>query len=322
MPRVLIRRMMVLFVALSAADTFAVSARADDAAVRKTLSSYVEAFNQRDAKVVGSFWTVGGTHRDVDTGEEISGREAITADLAAVFTERPAVKLSARLDKLRLIRPEVARAQGEAVLTNGTAEPSITLFDMILVVEEGKWLIDTIEERQPPKFESAVDALAQLDWLDGTWTEAGDGEGGKVESMFRRSSTGMFLLRTFALVSAGGADERGTQIIGWDPAEKQLRSWSFHSDGSFGQGVWSKSGEEWLIRSTHTLADGKSASGTYVLRRVDDDTLTFQIVGHEIDGRPQPAGPISTMKRVVAQPAAKTGLTEPEADEIKPATKK
>lgn len=320
MPRVLMARMMVLFAALSAVDTFAVSARADEAAVRKTLSAYVEAFNQRDAKLVGSFWTAGGTHRDADSGEEIAGRDAITADLASVFQERPAVKLSARLDKLRLIRPEVARAQGEAVLTEGTAEPSITLFDIILVVEEGKWLIDTIEERQPPKFESAVEALAQLSWLDGTWTEEGDGS--SIESTFRRSATGVFLLRSFSSVSADGAEETGTQVIGWDAARKHIRSWTFHSDGSFGEGVWSKSGEEWLIRSTQTLADGRAASGTYVLRQVDDDTLTFQIVGHEIDGHPQPAGPASTMKRAVAKPAAKTGLTDPAADDIKPATRK
>jgi uncharacterized protein (TIGR02246 family) len=305
MSRVVCSRFVATVVAVFGAMLIPAMAQADEAAVRKTLASYVEAFNQRNSKAVGSFWTTAGMHRNSDTGEEISGRDAISADLATVFQERPQVKLSARVDKLRMVRPDVAKVHGEAVLTEGTEEPSITLFDAILVVEDGKWLIDSLEERQPPKFENAGDALAQLDGLIGTWVDEGTvGDGARVESTFRRSGSGAFLLRTYSFVSKEGEAENGTQVIGWDAGQKLIRSWSFHSDGSFGEGYWSKSGEEWLIRSTQTLADGRGASGTYVLKMVDADTLTFQVVGHEVDGHPQPAAPVSTMKRVPLAPEA------------------
>ena len=49
-------------------------------------------------------------------------------------------------------------------------------------------------------------------------------------------------------------DMAGMQIIGWDPAAKQIRSWVFDSDGAFGEGVWNKQGNRWYIQSTGTLA--------------------------------------------------------------------
>lgn len=45
------------------------SASADEAAVRKTLSEYVHVFNQKTPEKVAEFWTKKGTHTDRETGE-------------------------------------------------------------------------------------------------------------------------------------------------------------------------------------------------------------------------------------------------------------
>ena len=34
----------------------------------------------------------------------------------------------------------------------------------------------------------------------------------------------------------------GTEVIGWDPTSRSIRSWVFDSDGSFGQAVWTRRG--------------------------------------------------------------------------------
>jgi uncharacterized protein (TIGR02246 family) len=289
---------------------------ADEAAVRKSLKGYVEAFNLHDAKATASFWTETGVHRNEATGEEISGRAAMEADLASVFKLRPTSRLEARLDKLRMIRPDVARGEGEAILTGGGEDPSVSRFTVILIVSEGKWLIDSVDERPAETESTAVDALAELDWLVGAWNE--ENADGRLDTAFRRTSGGAFLLRSFAFTSAEGALDEGSQVIGWDPIAKQIRSWSFHSDGSFGEGLWSRNGDAWLIRSTHTLPDGRVASGTYVLTPEGDDALTFQLVGHEIDGEPQPTAPAATLHRVV--PPAEAAV-EPAVSPAPPETK-
>jgi hypothetical protein len=91
---------------------------------------------------------------------------------------------------------------------------------------------------------------------------------------------------------------QGTQIIGWDPDAKQIRSWAFNSDGSFGEGSWSQNGAEWILRKTETLADGRLASGTQVITQVDGDTITVQTIAKEVDGAPEPTTDPVTMKRV------------------------
>jgi uncharacterized protein (TIGR02246 family) len=286
--------------------------RADEAAVRKSLSGYVDAFNSHDAKVVASFWTENGTHKVESTGEEISGRAAIEADIASVFKQSPTVRLTAKLDKLRMIRPDVARGEGEAVLTGGGEDPSITRFTVILVVSDGKWLIDSVDERPVSAASSAEEALAELDWLTGTWSEESDA--GRLTTVFQRSATGAFLLRSFVLTTADGPADQGNQIIAWDPALQQIRSWTFHGDGGFGEAVWSRNGADWLIRSSQTLLDGRTASGTYVLKQISGDELSFQLIGHEIDGEPQPSTDPVVMKRSAASTATDAPAPEKESD--------
>ena len=75
-----------------------------------------------------------------------------------------------------------------------------------------------------------------------------------------------------------------------------IRSWSFNSDGSFGDGVWSEVGDAWHVKTTQTLADGSAASGTFVMTP-DGDSMTVQLIGHEIEGAPQPSSDEITVVR-------------------------
>jgi hypothetical protein len=114
------------------------------------------------------------------------------------------------------------------------------------------------------------------------------------------------LIRSFRVQLADEDEPRqGTQVIGWDPRHKQIRSWTFDSDGSFGEGTWSKNGDDWLVRMGHTQWDGRLTSGTQVITRVDNNTVTVQAIGSEVDGEPVPASEPVTVRRVVEQAAQK-----------------
>ena len=61
--------------------------------------------------------------------------------------------------------------------------------------------------------------------------------------------------------------------------------------------------------------DGGAASGTYVLKMVDADTIEMELIGHEIDGEPQPAKPAVKVVR-----KAESASEAPKVDVPAPAT--
>jgi hypothetical protein len=77
-------------------------------------------------------------------------------------------------------------------------------------------------------------------------------------------------------------------VIGWDPQERQIRSWVFDSAGGFGNGLWERRGNEWHVNSSGTRADGRSASSVNLWHFIDDVTLEWSATDREIDGEALP----------------------------------
>lgn len=285
-----------------------VQARGDEAAIRKDFAAYVEAFNKQDTAGVSKLWSEKAVHTDRDTGERMEGSKAIVDDIVAGFTTSPKAVLEGHIDRIRMIRPDVASVEGGTTLSSPDSEPTLSVFSAIVVATQNKWQIDLIEESAVAVPASSTAALSELEWLIGEWAD--ESEAGKVTETFRWSASQVFLLRSFVVENKDGVEQEGTEVIGWDPRAQQIRSWSFNSDGSFGDGTWSKNGEEWLIRSSQTTASGGAASGTYVLTQVDQNTVTLQLVGHEVDGQPFPTSEAVKVVRVTKN----TPGTTPQSD--------
>jgi uncharacterized protein (TIGR02246 family) len=285
--------------------------RADEPAVRQAVASYIEAFNKQDLKTLTGMWAAEGTHTDRETGERTEGRDAIVADIATAFKEHPNARLAGRIDRVRLIKPDVASIEGQTSIGAPDEDPTVSTFSAILINEDGKWLIDSVEELPTPQPATAESALKDLQWLVGHWVD--ESRDVRVDTTIRWTASRAFLLRSFRVETADGDTQQGTQVIGWDPRSQEIRSWTFNSDGSFGDGTWSRSGDDWLIKSSQTNADGQAASGTYVLTQVDNDTINLRLIGHELEGEPQPTSPDVKMVRVAAPeaPAAEAASAAP-----------
>lgn len=134
----------------------------------------------------------------------------------------------------------------------------------------------------PPKA-PASSPLADLEWLVGQW---GDSSGHTaVQSSISWTRNKAFLNYRFK-ISVPGTDElEGNQIIGWDPAAGTIRSWMFDSDGGFGEGVWSKKGNRWIVQFAQVLPDGRKASATNIYTLIDKDSFTWKSVGRKVDGQ-------------------------------------
>jgi uncharacterized protein (TIGR02246 family) len=271
-------------------------------AVKAMVAAYVEAFNKKDLEKVSQAWAEDCTVTDRSTGERVEGRAAMKEDLKAGFEAQPDLKLSAEVDRVKFLTDDVAQVEGHTVVAGPNDDPVTSTYSAILTKAGDKWQIKSLEELAAPEPATPYDALKELDFLLGRWVD--DGEDSRVETNIRYAPSEAFLIRSFVVHTEEGVDQEGTQVIGWDPRAKQIRSWTFNSDGSFGEAIWTKSGDEWLIKSSQTLADGGAASGTYVLSKESDDSLQLQLIGHTVNGSPQPASDPVTMRRQQEETAA------------------
>jgi uncharacterized protein (TIGR02246 family) len=269
---------------------------ANDAAVRTMLKSFTDAFNAGDAKGAAAKWTVDCSHVDRESGTRTEGRKAMQDDFEKIFKGDPKPRLEATLERLKFLKADVAVVEGRTTLTHPERDPEVSVFSGVIVKDKDEWLIAEMEESPVPQ-PTAGEALKELEWMIGTWTDTSDAI--DLQMTVRWSKNKTFLIRSFKITTKDDDEIEGTQVIAWDPKGKTIRSWTFDSDGSFGEALWSKNDGDWLAKSSQTLSDGRSATGTYVIARADDKTMTVKLIGHEIDDEPQPAKPAVKLTRKV-----------------------
>jgi hypothetical protein len=106
-----------------------------------------------------------------------------------------------------------------------------------------------------------------------------------------------FLTRSFRVEMDEQVTLEGTQVVGWDSIERRIRSWTFDSEGGFGEGRWIQDGNRWLVKTSFVLASGERASALNVITYVDPNTLRWQSIDREIGGELQPSIPEVTVVR-------------------------
>ena len=141
--------------------------------------------------------------------------------------------------------------------------------------------------------------LEVLDWMVGEWLD--QGEDSTITTKCEWTKNRKFLKQSFKVKIDDEVSLEGTQFIGWDPIENQIRSWTFDSEGGFGEGRWIQDGDRWLVKASFVLADGARASSLNVYTYVDADTIRWQSTNREIAGELQPSIPEVTVVRQKSQ---------------------
>jgi hypothetical protein len=152
---------------------------------------------------------------------------------------------------------------------------------------------DTIAESA-----TSENPLHTLDWLVGNWS--GKTENGEVEFGCKFSKNDAFLIRSFRILNPSEGTMSGMQVVAWDPAKEMIRSWTFDSEGGFGEDTWTQADDRYTMRTVYTLADGGTCSAINVMTYVDDDTFHWKSTNREIDGELQPDTAEIVVSRVAA----------------------
>jgi len=261
--------------------------KTEKAAIRQAIQAYVAAFNARDADKLASLWSPEGVYisrlEGADSqGSQISGRAALTAEFTAQFAESADVRLNVATESIEFISPNVALERGTATLIRPDGPAAGTDYRVVYVKRDGQWLIDRVTEEETPVIHSHYDQLKALEWLVGDWEDRGGAITIKTECHWTRNKN--FMTRSFTVVVGDQVDLSGLQVVGWDPAEKVIRSWLFDSDGGFATGVWEQQGQRWTVHTTATLNDGRKGSSTNIFRPIDENSFGWQKINRLVDG--------------------------------------
>ncbi len=271
-----------LMVAASSDHAQAVDQDADKAAIEKSVASYTAAFNKRDAKSLAAHWSPDAVYVNPLSGNQVEGREAITAEFTAILGQLKDHKLAVDVESIDFVSPNVAVETGSAKLMSADGKAEESTYTAIHVKRDGKWLLDRVTEKEVPVILSHHDNLKELEWLIGKWIDADNT--GSVETTCAWTRNKNFMTRSFTVSLDGQVDLAGMQIIGWDPAEKQIRSWLFDSDGGFAEGRWTKNGNRWSIVTAGTLPDGGKTSSVNVITMLDNDSFQWKSINRVADG--------------------------------------
>jgi uncharacterized protein (TIGR02246 family) len=264
----------VLFIPLVAMAQGQPGQQADEATIRKTGQAYVRAFNARDVGALASFWSPEAIYTNRLTGEQVLGRDAIAGQFAAIFAASGELKLDISVESIQFVSPNVAAEHGTAKFLTPGAEPEEVAYSAVYVRREGRWLLDRVTDDPQPVVQSHYEQLKEIEWMIGSWVDQDDNALIATECNWTKNKN--FITRSFTVSIDDRIDISGMQLIGWDSAAKQIRSWTFDSDGGFAEGIWSKSDNRWHVRKQGTTGDGKRVSAVNTITYVDDGSFTLQ----------------------------------------------
>jgi uncharacterized protein (TIGR02246 family) len=260
---------------------------ADEAAIRKADAAYVQAFNKHDAKALADAWSPEAVYLNRVTGGEVVGRSAIAEQFTALFKARPEVKLDLNIESIQFISPNVAVEHGTAKTLAPKTAPEEIGYSAVFVKREGQWLLDRVTEKAKEAAPSHYEQLKPLEWMIGRWVDKDDKVDIKTECQWTKNQS--FITRTFTVAVQGQVNMSGMQIVGWDPAAKTIRSWTFDSDGGFAEATWTRKGDRWFIQNKGVLADGRKASMVNIIKQVDQNSFTWQTVERTAGGELLPS---------------------------------
>jgi uncharacterized protein (TIGR02246 family) len=264
-------------------------------------AAFIAAYNKGDAKALAAFWTPNATLVD-ETGREYKGRGAIENLYEKEFAANKGAKLAIHVSSTNSLTPDVVIEDGITEVTPADGGfPAASRFTAVLVKKDGEWYLQSVRNAvpQPP---SNAEHLEDLEWLIGDWAGENDkGESGTATYEWAENQN--FIVSSFATTLDGLPVVGGTQWIGWDAIDKQIRSWSFYSGGGFGEAIWTRDGNKWTLKTTARTGAGKKVSATNIVTKTDNDHMTWQVTKLSVDGESLPDHKPVKMKRVKqAQP--------------------
>jgi uncharacterized protein (TIGR02246 family) len=257
----------------------------DQQAIRQAATAYSAAFEKGDIDELLSHWSPDAEYID-ESGKLTQGRDAIAAVIRKNVQNLKGYKLKLEGKGLRFVTADVAMVDGKAKLVSPEGKEDVTPYAAVWVKSGGKWRVRSLrdlgdDEAKEPA--TSADHLKVLEPLLGEWVCADKGRNVRVRCRWTLNKS--FVLVQYTIKN--GSEESNTaQQFGWDPVNRQIRSWYFDSTGGYGEATWTQAGDGLISEASGVLPDGRIGSATNNLRFTDEKSFAYQSRNRTVDGRP------------------------------------
>ena len=257
--------------------------------LQKAAADFVTAYNNKDSDALAALFTEDGEIADLNGEELTSGRAQVKARYDGVFADDPA-QIAIEVDSVRLVAPNLAIEDGTFHLTpadDEDAPPKSTSYTAVLMKNsEGIWQIASTRN-----IKDVTDAAGQINdlakVLKGEWTSRSS-DGVQLDLAIGWDASGKFLSGEMLTTIADAEPQPGSIRISWDTARKSIVSWMFDAAGGSTLGIWTPTGDGWMIRSEGTTAEGETLTASQNLTAEDRGTLIWSATNRIVDGEVQP----------------------------------
>jgi uncharacterized protein (TIGR02246 family) len=266
----------------------------DEQAIRQAVSAYENAFNKGDLDALMSVWAANAEYID-EKGAVTQGRTAIQNLFKHYLAGLKGAKIAFQVTSIRQLTPDVVSQDGTSKLTLADGTIVDGRFAAVWSKKDGKWLLHSARDL-PGEAGSTADAgvaLKELQWMVGDWKA--DKEG--IDVSVRWTLNQAFLLQDYK-VKHSNAGIEVKQLIGFDPLSGKIKSWTFDSLGGYGEGLWTRDGNSWVIETAGVLPGGQTGTGVNVIRHEDDQHAVFQAKRREVDGQPIADSEVKLVRKV------------------------
>jgi hypothetical protein len=272
----------------------------ETAAVAKRVKSYVAAFNSRDVAACTEHWSKAAEYSLGGVAQPVVGRKAIGEALTKLLATDEQFEMSVSNQRFRAVAENVVTEDGIAQLVSETHGVEYARYLVVHVKQNGAWYRDSIRETLLGTIVPSDSDADELESLIGTFGNQSDEGSLAVKATWMHDKR--FISRTFELQDKQGHKVTATEIIGWDPAARVIRSWSFDSQGGFEQAVWNRDGDQWLIKANGVLPNGSTATEQRMLSVDSNRNLNTQVIEQQIAGRLLPGAAPTTLTRKPSKP--------------------
>lgn len=256
----------------------------EEASIRATIGMYTAALKNGDLKGILAFWTADADFVDV-AGEHHKGKDAIGKLFEQNLKDLQQGKSTIKVDTIRFLSGDVAVLHGAVEFTHAGGDVEHNRFSSTWVKRGGNWLIASVRDLPEAAAEAGERGMKALQFLVGDWTAEE-----KTVSVKLNVKLGMgekFAFMNYD-IKKGKESLNVLQIVGYDPVDGALRSWTFDSRGGFGDGLWVKDGNVWIGDMVGVLPTGQVGSATHSIRVDGPNAITFQSFNREVDGQAVP----------------------------------
>lgn len=243
-------------------------------AILQSMDKLVVAFNTANLdQLVGSFVKDGELIDE--QGNVYQGHDAIRELGKSFFEKYPGSKTIAEIDSVRSINDLVLVEGFREINSKDDSSSSLFRFTAIWTKAENGHKLVSFREQSEGVMVSPHEALESLSWLVGDWMN--EGTDARVKLSYAWSEDRNFILGEIQIAGEDKKLSKSTTRLAWDASEGVIRSWTFDSDGGFGESVWLQTDEGWAMVSAAVTPEGQKGSASVSVVQVD--TNRFKLVG-------------------------------------------